>query len=248
MTLLLTADGQVAGAVEPSGSSGRGNALAVVDKDGKVRMLCGNTELELHVTAAEEYRGHVVQIFSSRKDEVQFAVKKGGVSADLDVTTGKLGKADLAQNAVILAAGKRVFACAGGDKHAQPGVGALTTIYSEALASASFLPHLRAGDFTCGPVGIRMCVGDTKSGGQCAFEGKKLTVCVSDFHESVKFADHSYRLDILTDEGVVFSAPVSCEEETFVTLNAESCAFYRAEILDTTRDLRIAIGNPIWNR
>ena len=148
----------------------------------------------------------------------------------------------------LLAAGKRIFACAGGDKHAQPGVGALTTIYSEALASASILPHLRAGDFTCGPVGIRMCVGDTKTGGQCAFEGKKLTVCVSDFHESVKFENHSYRLDILTDEGVICSAPVSCREENFVSIDAPDCAFLRAEVFDETRGLRIAVGNPIWNR
>lgn len=148
----------------------------------------------------------------------------------------------------LLAAGKRIFACAGGDKHAQPGVGALTTIYSEARASASFLPHLRAGDFTCGPVGVRMCVGDTKTGGQCAFEGKKLTVCVADFHESVKFADHKYRLDILTDEGLLCSSPVSCEEENFISIDAPACAFLRAEVFDETRDLRIAIGNPIWNR
>ena len=148
----------------------------------------------------------------------------------------------------LLAAGKRIFACAGGDKHSQPGVGALTTIYAEARASASFLPHLRAGDFICGPVGVRMCVGDTKTGGQCPFEGKKLTVCVSDFHESVKFADHSYRLDILTDEGVLCSAPVSCEEENFFSIDAPACAFLRAEVFDETKGLRIAIGNPIWNR
>lgn len=148
----------------------------------------------------------------------------------------------------LLAAGKRVWACAGGDKHKNAGVGALTTIYSEEYTSRSFLSHLRVGDFTCGPVGVRMCIGDTKTGGQCAFDGQKLTVCVSDFHESVKFADHEYRLDILSDQGILCSAPVSCEEETFLSIDAPDCAFLRAEVFDATRNLRIAIGNPIWNR
>ena len=148
----------------------------------------------------------------------------------------------------LLAAGKRVWACAGGDKHRQPGVGALTTIYAEERSAAAFLPHLRAGDFTCGPVGIRMCIGDTKTGGQCAFEGRNLIVCVSDFHESVRFDDHEYRLNVLTDRGVVFSAPVSCGEENFYSVDAGECAFCRAEVFDVTRNLRIAVGNPIWNR
>jgi len=148
----------------------------------------------------------------------------------------------------LLKAGKRVWACAGGDKHAQAGVGALTTIYAEEYSSASFLSHLRTGDFTCGPVGIRMVIGNTKTGGQCAFDGQTLTVCVSDFHASVQFPDHEYRLDILTEEGIVFRTPVSCTEETFVSLDTEHCAFYRAEVFDVTRNLRIAVGNPIWNR
>jgi len=148
----------------------------------------------------------------------------------------------------LLKAGKRVWACAGGDKHCQADVGALTTIYAEECSSKAFLSHLRVGDFTCGPVGVRMCIGDTKTGGKCSFDGQTLTVCVSDFHESVSFPDHEYRLDVLNEQGRVFSAPVSSEEETFVSLAAEPCAFYRAEVFDVTRNLRIAIGNPIWNR
>lgn len=147
----------------------------------------------------------------------------------------------------LLSAGKRVWACAGGDKHNRAGVGALTTIFAEAHSSAAFLAHLRTGDFTCGAVGIRMCMGDTKTGGQCAFDGQTLTVCVSDFHESVKFPAHEYRLDIFSDRGIDFSTPISCEEETFVSIDAQPCAFYRAEVFDVTRNLRIAIGNPIWN-
>lgn len=147
----------------------------------------------------------------------------------------------------LLAAGKRVWACAGGDKHRNPGVGALTTIYAEAPAAKAYFPHLRAGDFTCGPVGVRMCIGNTVSGGKCRFAGQKLTVCVSDYHESVLDPDHEYRLDVLNDKGLVMSKTISCTEPAFVTINTENCAFYRAEVFDVTRDLRIAIGNPIWN-
>lgn len=148
----------------------------------------------------------------------------------------------------LLAAGKRVWACAGGDKHKNPGVGALTTIYAEDYTSASFLSHLRVGDFTCGPVGVRMCIGDTKTGGQCAFHGQKLTVCISDFHESVKFTDHEYGVDIITDTGVIHSQPISCEEENFITIDLPDCAFIRAEVFDASANLRIAIGNPIWSK
>lgn len=147
----------------------------------------------------------------------------------------------------LLAAGKRVWACAGGDKHAQTVDTALTTIYAEAHSSAAFLSHLRVGDFTCGPVGVRMCVGNTKTGGQCAFDGEKLIVCAADFHDSVRHADHKYRLDIINDQGTVCSHSVSCDEENFFSIDTQDCAFYRAEVFDETLGLRIAVGNPIWN-
>lgn len=148
----------------------------------------------------------------------------------------------------LLAAGKRVWACAGGDLHAHAVSTALTTIYAEGHTSKAFLDHLRVGDFTCGSVGVRMCIGNTKTGGRCAFEGQKLVVCVSDFHESVKCADHQYRLDIISDQGVVLSQSVFCDEMNFVSIDTADCAFYRAEVFDTTRNLRIAVGNPIWNK
>ena len=101
MTLLLTADGQVAGAVK-----GGGNAMGIVDGDGKVCLLCGTLQLELNTVAPEECRGRVVKIASDRKDEVEFEVLKGGVSGDLDTAAGKLGGRKLAQNVMLLADGK----------------------------------------------------------------------------------------------------------------------------------------------
>jgi len=148
----------------------------------------------------------------------------------------------------LLAAGKRIFACAGGDGHAMPSAAALTTLYAREKSSAAFLPILRRGDFTCGGVGIRMCMGETPAGGSCDFTGKRLIVCVSDFHESLRDESHAYRLDILNETGIVHSEKICCTQPHFTALDAESCAFYRAEVTDETKNLRIAIGNPIWSR
>ncbi len=109
----------------------------------------------------------------------------------------------------ILEKGKHVWAIAGGDGHACCSDEALTTIYAEEKTNASVLDHLREGDFVCGPVGIRMCIGDTRMGGQCSFEGGRLVLCVGDFHPSVRFPEHSYRLDLIDSEGLVLSRPIS---------------------------------------
>ena len=169
----------------------------------------------------------------------------------IEVFYGNLANRHTANNYALwtdlLAAGKRVWACAGGDGHKCCADIALTTIYAEDYADAAYLPHLRVGDFVCGPVGIRMCVGDTLMGGRAPLVGGRLVLSVSDFHRSVKFTDHEYRVDLLTDSGVVYSRPVSCEEPNYIAIDTKAAAFYRAEVFDVTRGLRIAIGNPIWN-
>lgn len=148
----------------------------------------------------------------------------------------------------LLAKGKRVWACSGGDEHAEPTALALTTIYASGHNNAAYLEQLRVGDFVCGSVGIRMCIGETRMGGNCSFAGQRLVVSVQDFHSTVYNPSHEYRIDILNDNGIVFSAPVFCKEPAYFALNTEACAFYRVEVFDTTEDKRIAIGNPIWNR
>ena len=145
----------------------------------------------------------------------------------------------------LLKAGKRVYACAGGDLHALCTDKALTTLYAEEKTSRAFLNQLRRGNFTCGQVGIKMAVGDTVMGGACSFENQTLLIAVSDFHKSVKFDNAAYRIDIINDEGVVASHPVSQDEANFFAVPCENCAFYRVEIF--MNDVRIAIGNPIWN-
>ena len=147
----------------------------------------------------------------------------------------------------LLKAGKRVWACAGGDKHAHPDAKALTTIYAEAQTNADFLSHLRAGDFTCGSAGIRMCIGDTKTGGKTAFAGQKLIVAAGDFHRSVRLPDHTFRLDLFDDKGVVFQSEIPCDSTSYFAIDTADCAFYRAEITDTTTGILVSVGNPIWN-
>ena len=146
----------------------------------------------------------------------------------------------------LLALGKRVWACAGEDRHLFARDTALTSIYAEEKSGASYISHLRVGDFTCGSVGIKMCIGDTLMGGSTTFEGKRLVVCASDFHRSIKNPEHTYRLDIITDKGVEFSREFSCEEPIYAAIDVEERDFYRAEVTDVNQNLRIAIGNPIW--
>ncbi len=147
----------------------------------------------------------------------------------------------------LLKAGARMWACAGGDMHRCAHDWALTSVYAEEKNSAGLIPHLRVGDFTAGPVGIRMCVGQTRMGGQCDFSGQRLVVGVGKFHKSVRNPEHRFRLDVWDDEKIVHSQEISCGEPAFVALDAEACRFYRTEIFDVTRNLRLALGNPIWN-
>ena len=84
-------------------------------------------------------------------------------------------------------------------------------------------------------------------GGQCDFKGKRLVIGVEKFHRSVRNPEHQYRIDVWNDEGIVYSQEISCTAPTYIAMEATDCKFYRVEIYDTTRDLRIALGNPIWN-
>ena len=124
---------------------------------------------------------------------------------------------------------------------------ALTAIYAEEKKNTSYLKHLRMGDFVCGAVAMQMCMGDTLMGGKCDFTGKRLVLTVAGFHKSLRNPDHTFRLDLISDKGVVESHEFSSESPFSIALDAEDVAFYRAEIYDVNRNLRIALGNPIWN-
>ena len=147
----------------------------------------------------------------------------------------------------MLGVGKKVFATAGNDAHNMPSVEALSTIYSAEKDSQAYIELLRTGNFTAGPVGIRMAVGDTAMGGTVSFKDNRLVLSVADFHESVYDPNHSYRVDLISDEGIVFSQYISCEDTAYFAVDTQDVMFYRVEVWDTTLNSLLAIGNPIWN-
>lgn len=100
VTLLLTADGQIAGAVKP-GEGAAGNALGVVSSKGEIELLCAGRTIPLTGAAGEEYRGQVVSISATGMNQLLLSVARGGVSGDLNVSTRRLGSRNLAENAMI---------------------------------------------------------------------------------------------------------------------------------------------------
>lgn len=148
----------------------------------------------------------------------------------------------------MLEAGKKVFATCGCDEHKRPSDKALSTIYAYRRTSQSYLDQLRRGDFTAGPVGVKMCVGETTMGGSCDFAGNRLVLKVGDFHRCVYEPLHTFRVILFAGKKRVLSKEISCCEDSYFALNTkEDVPFYRAEIWDMTLKSRIALGNPIWN-
>ena len=110
MILLLTADGQVAGAVAPNTSGARSNALAVADASGGMQLICGNTLLKIGGDGSG-YENSVVSVTSIKsggKAALSLRAVSGKVSGDLDVQAGTLGGKKLAANAMIFDGGKQV--------------------------------------------------------------------------------------------------------------------------------------------
>lgn len=105
MTLLLTEGGQIAGAVEATGSTARSNAVGIVS-GGTVRMLCGTAQIEIQSADAAKFEGQLVRISSNKQGDVTLSNLSGGISGKLDVSAGKLGSKDLAQNVMIFRDGE----------------------------------------------------------------------------------------------------------------------------------------------
>ena len=110
MTLLLTVDGQVAGAVDPNTSGARSNALAVVDGSGTMQLICGNTLVKI-AGSGSGYENSVVNISSTKSGntgKLSLRAASGKISGDLDVRAGTLGGKKLADNVLIFDGGKQV--------------------------------------------------------------------------------------------------------------------------------------------
>ena len=110
MILLLTADGQVAGAVDANGGGTYGNALAVVDGSGSMQLICGNTLVKI-AGSGSGYENSVVNVAgvkNGNEGKLSLRAATGKVSGDLDVQARTLGGKKLADNVLIFDGGKQV--------------------------------------------------------------------------------------------------------------------------------------------
>ena len=110
IVLLLTADGQVAGAEDANSGNVQGNAMAYVDGSGSVQMICGGSLLT--VGTASDYAGQVVSLSSSKNgsQDVKLNLGKisGGAGGELNVPERTLGGRKLTDNAFIFDGGKQI--------------------------------------------------------------------------------------------------------------------------------------------
>ena len=104
--LLLSEDGQVAGALDAESGAARGNALGIV-QSGKVQLLCGNNKVALNASGTEK-DGQLVRVSSEKKGTVALSRVTGGAGGDLDVVSRKLGNKSLAEGVMIFENGADV--------------------------------------------------------------------------------------------------------------------------------------------
>lgn len=150
----------------------------------------------------------------------------------------------------LLALGKRAYATCGSDSHSNISNMpiSLGTVYTAQKDAAEYLSCIRSGNLTAGPAGIRMCVGDTQMGGEGSFAGNRLVLAVDEIHKLTYKEDHTYRVDLYNDRGLVLSQEISGKEPTYLAIDADPEAkYYHANIYDVTSDRIVAVGNPIWN-
>ena len=108
ITLLLTEDNQVAGAVEAVGAGVYGNAVGVVravsTASATVDLLCGISvtgTVSLSEDAASQLKKQLVTVTSGAKGKLNLSGLSGGVPGDLDVVNRKLGTVSLSDNVMI---------------------------------------------------------------------------------------------------------------------------------------------------
>ena len=107
ITLLLTEDNQVAGAVEASGNTATGNAIGIAEVSSgsaTVDLLCGiqvKGSVSLSASDVERLNGQLVRVSSNRKGGLSLTRLTGGVFGNLDVENQKMGSRELAENVII---------------------------------------------------------------------------------------------------------------------------------------------------
>jgi hypothetical protein len=104
MLLLLTADGQIAGALDPETAGVKANAFGYVNSSGKATMFCGGSMRELKLDGADTsaVKGQYVRIGQNEKGKILLSAQTSDVRGDLDVAAGTLGNAKLAGEVIVL--------------------------------------------------------------------------------------------------------------------------------------------------
>ena len=174
-----------------------------------------------------------------------------------EVTNAGIGGTDHEQNVAaydvwvqLLNAGKRIWATCGGDGHSiLPYTWILSTLYTTEKNPDGYLNQMKVGDMTAGPVGIRVAVGNTKTGSTGSFAaGDRVVIAAGDFHPQAAEDGHTYRLDVYDETGLLFSEDISTTEMNYVAFDARTDAkYYRANVYDVTAGKPLAIGNPVFN-
>ena len=140
----------------------------------------------------------------------------------------------------------KVYNTATADVHGKPTNAGVNTVYASRRHCEEYVDRLIKGDLNAGYVGIKMCLGDTPMGGTAKYtEGAKLLIEVGDPHPQLYKPEESYRLDVLSDRGLVCSVPLT-DGKARVAIKAEQRRFYRAVVIREGDGAPAAIGNPIW--
>lgn len=152
----------------------------------------------------------------------------------------------------LLASGKKIWATAGNDEHAMANNKALTTVYATEKHAVAFMEQIANGNFTAGPVGIQMAIGDSNSatamGGECDFTEKDLVFSVGNYHSSIASDISNYKILLFADENVIDQWQVKDGNNIYHYQEADpSVHYYRVEIRNAENDALVALGNPIWN-
>lgn len=101
LTLLLTEDNQVAGAVEAQGNVASSNAVGIVRGGGRVDLLCGIT-LSGGSEDGKDLVGQLVRVSSTSRGHLNLSRLSGGnAGGNLDVAERTLGRRKLADNVMI---------------------------------------------------------------------------------------------------------------------------------------------------
>ena len=178
-------------------------------------------------------------------DEVGFEVTNAGYGG----TDSQTNKDAYNMWVKLINDGHRIWATCGGDGHSVlPYIWILSTVYASEKTPDGYLNQMKTGNMTAGPVGIRIAVGNTATGSQGSFAGNRVVIAAGDFHPLSTKEDHTYRLDVYDETGLLFSEDISTTEMNYFAFDAKADAkYYRADVYDVTANKLLAVGNPVWN-